>query len=155
MTTIEATRLAWRETIAREMVAIERQIEPANESARAAQAAADAAREEFRRLEASIAGNLRKNEPIADALRIRIAMARQARDAVIGQWSRAKAEAANIAARARDLREAIEQIDRAVSPPAPATIEPDAGRPLHFPRRATGPAVEISDTIEFPTRPAA
>jgi hypothetical protein len=148
------TLLAWRSKIAVDMVATERQLEPAAEARRAAQAAADAAREEFRVLETWIAGKLRQGEPISDALRIRLGAARQARDAVIGQWSRAKAELANVQVHAADLRQAIEQVDRCLVPGAGA-IEPDAGCPLSFGRRPIGPPIELGETIEFPRAPAA
>jgi hypothetical protein len=155
MSTVETTLQAWRAAIAGELAAAEAQLEPAAEAVRVAKIAADTASADFQRLEIRVAGALRDSEPLANAARARLAETRQTHDAIVGRLSQARAVAANVAALAADLRQGVDQIDRALSPAPAPSIDPDAGRPLSFPRRA-GPAVEVPDVIEFPrAQPAA
>ena len=154
MSTAE-TLQAWREEIGGELADCESSLAEAIKAVPVAERAAAAAAAAWQDLRNRIGAKLRKNEAVAGAVVMRLAeVEKREKDEAAGALIRAKQNVEILSERAALLRQALDQIDRAIAP----AIDPVVALPA---RAATAPLPNGArsglddDVIEFPLRLAA
>ena len=149
MTSAE-TLQAWRAEIGSELADCELSLADAIKTVPVAAAAAAAAAAAWQDLRDRIGAKLRKNEAMAGAVVMRLAeVEKREKDQAAGALIRARQNVEILSERAALLRQALDQLDRALAPAIelcswPARV---STAPLQQPERAG-----LDDVIEFPHR---